>query len=191
MAQLVRSATFAEYTKAIEQYTHPKMSSESDALNAFAGLLHIFSLCIKGKTLFGLPEPLFDMALFWRPAEKLKRRNDFPSWSWCGWVGHVAYHESFRVTRELDGRFVSYVSDLCGEEGIRPLIRWHIWDSLSWKGLPVNNTGRGFPYEGATLPKEWENGPYCFDEHGNGSPIDAPTIPTASPSSTSEIAHHV
>ena len=175
--QLVRSATFAEYVKAVEQYTHRQMSYQSDIVRACEGLLHIFSLCFKCNILFGLPESVLDVALLWRPTQQLRRRGEFPSWSWSGWVGQVTYDKPFKITRGLDGKFVSFRQEACGEEGIRPLVRWHVWDAASHRIVPLNRTGLGFPFEGVALPKEWENGPYYFDNRGNGGPRLAPTVP--------------
>ncbi|MCJ1384682.1 hypothetical protein MMC17_007800 [Xylographa soralifera] len=180
--QLVRSATFAEYVKAVEQYTHRQMSYQSDILNASAGLMHIFSLCFKSRIFFGLPEGVLDVALLWQPTQQLTRRIEFPSWSWSGWVGQVTYEKPFRITRGVDGKFVSFAQEACGEEGIRPLIRWHVWDALSHRTVSLNRNGLGFPFESAALPKEWEDGPYFFDERGNGGPRTAPTVPTQFPS---------
>ncbi|MCJ1416988.1 hypothetical protein MMC32_003327 [Xylographa parallela] len=175
--QLVRSATFVEYVKAVEQYTHRQMSYQSDILNASAGLMQIFSLCFKSRILYGLPESVLDIALLWQPTQQLTRRIEFPSWSWSGWVGQVTYEKPFRITRGVDGKFISFAQEACGEEGIRPLIRWHVWNAFSHRTAAVNRNGLGFPFESAALPKEWENGPYSFDETGNGGPRQAPTVP--------------
>lgn len=152
--RLVRSAVFAEYTRAIEEYTHREISYESDVLNALTGLLHIFSRFFRCKILLGLPENLLDVALLWKPTRQLQRRSEFPSWSWAGWVGRVAYDEPFTLTRNMDGKFVAYDNDAYGQEGVRPLVRWHIWDALSRRVIPLNYSGLSFPFEGATLPEE-------------------------------------
>ena len=179
--RLVRSAVFAEYTRAIEEYTHREISYESDVLNAFAGLLHIFSRFFRCKTLLGLPESLLDVALLWKPTRQLQRRSGFPSWSWAGWVGRVAYDEPFTLTRNMDGTFVAYDNDAYGQEGVRPLVRWYIWDAVSRRVKPLNYSGLGFPFEGATLPEEWENGPCYFDSKGNRGPSHVPPVPNNGP----------
>ena len=179
--RLVRSAVFAEYTRVIEEYTHREISYESDVLNALAGLLHIFSRFFRCKTLLGLPENLLDVALLWKPTRQLQRRSGFPSWSWAGWVGRVAYDEPFTLTRKIDGTFISYDNDLYGQEGIRPLVRWHTWDAVSKRITPLNHNGLGFPFESATLPSEWENGPCHFDSSGNRGPSPVPPIPNNGP----------
>ena len=191
--RLVRSAVFAEYTRAIVEYTHREISYESDILNAFAGLLHIFSRFFGCKTLFGLPELLLDVALLWKPTRQLQRRSGFPSWSWAGWVGRVAYDEPFTLTRKMDGTFLAYDNDAYGQEGIRPLVRWHVWDAVSRRVVPLNHSGLGFPFEGVTLPAEWENGPCYFDSSGNKGPSLMPSVPKNGPWSHSKEteSHHL
>ncbi len=179
--RLVRSAVFAEYTRAIEEYTHREITYQHDALNAFAGLLHIFSRFFRCKTLLGLPESLLDVALLWKPTSQLQRRNGFPSWSWAGWVGRVAYDAPFTLTRKMDGTFSNYENDAYGQEGVRPLVRWHVWDAASGRVVPLNYSGLGFPFEGATLPEEWENGPCYFDSKGNKVPLHVPPVPKDGP----------
>ena len=48
--------------------------------------------------MFGLPETELDIALLWQPTSSIRRRVHpktkaplFPSWSWVGWIGGVAY----------------------------------------------------------------------------------------------------
>ncbi len=179
--RLVHSVVFAEYTMAIEEYTHREISYESDVLNAFVGLLHIFSRFFRCKTLLGLPEGLLDVALLWKPMRQLRRRSGFPSWSWAGWVGRMAYDEPFTLTRNMDGTFVAHNNDAYGQEGVRPLVRWHVWDAVSRSVIPLNYTGLGFPFEGATLPEEWENGPCYFDSKGNKGPSQVPSVLNSGP----------
>lgn len=180
---IMRSGTFVEYTKVIEEYTHRHMTFESDILDALAGLSHIFTLCFKSDMIHGLPRNLLDIALLWRPTQPLSRREDgnqrsaFPSWSWAGWVGRVSYIKPFKVTRHVDGSFERYEQDQNGEEGIRPLIRWHAWEEWSRRLEPINGNGRGFPFENPALPAEWENMPYYTDESGYGAPQAVPPVP--------------
>ena len=173
--RVVRSATFGEYVKMVTQYTYREMSYQSDVLNAFAGLLHIFSLCFKCSILFGLPECLLDVALLWRPTSPLQRRAGFPSWSWAGWVGSVSYDDPFKIERSPDGGFRSFCKDPRGEEGIRPLIRWHKIGKYQ-NAVPLNGDGVGIPLDDEMLPNGWENGPFCVDDRGHGGSIRAPSI---------------
>jgi Heterokaryon incompatibility protein (HET) len=88
----------------IMQYTKRTMSYESDSLNALLGILHSMGANI--GHVWGLPMDLarrdlinssFVRALTWfhpvsRGGIKPVRRKDFPSWSWVGWKGAVAFH---------------------------------------------------------------------------------------------------
>jgi hypothetical protein len=188
--RLVRSTRFAEYAKAVEEYTHRQMSNLADILNAFAGLDRIFSVALQSEAIFGLPTKNLDAGLHWRPTRQLVRRAGFPSWSWAGWIGQVTFNRPYKLMRGADGAFISYAEDVHGEEGIRPLIRWHVLGSSSYDDQlgtadvnhlvsPINGNGLGFPYDSDAPPKEWENGPW-HTEIGTsiGEPRSAPPIPT-------------
>ena len=107
------------------------------------------------------------------------------SWSWAGWVGRVAYDEQFTLTWKMDGTFIAYDNDAYGQEGVRPLVRWHVWDAVSRRVVPLNHSGLGFPFEGAEPPAEWENGPCYFDNSGNRGPPHVPPVPNNGPWSRS------
>ena len=52
----------------------------------------IISEIEEGRFIQDLPEPLFDIALLWCPAESLTRKPEGgPSWSWKGWSGGVNF----------------------------------------------------------------------------------------------------
>ncbi|KAK3671313.1 hypothetical protein LTR78_008773 [Recurvomyces mirabilis] len=122
---LVRSATFSEYARVVAQYTQRSMSYESDAVNALAGLLRIFSKAFESPCLYGLPTVLLDVALMWRPVESVTRRDaqlGFPSWSWAGWRGRVKYADLISIRRDEAGQFISI-------EGVRPLLRYFVFDA--------------------------------------------------------------
>ncbi|ETS78056.1 hypothetical protein PFICI_10118 [Pestalotiopsis fici W106-1] len=85
------------YRNAVDDYTKRKLSFESDAVNAFAGVEHLVRRGINTKFWSGLPSFAFEQALLWHAREPLERRvRDnrviFPSWSWAGWRGSVSYH---------------------------------------------------------------------------------------------------
>jgi Heterokaryon incompatibility protein (HET) len=170
---LVRSATFAEYCKLIEQYTCRKFTYDSDILRAFSGLSNIFRACFGSNLIYGLPEKLFDIALLWRPVQQLVPRSQpgsqdiFPSWSWAGWKGQIAYDAPLHIGRNSVGRIMSArpaataESGLStGEEGVRPLLWWYLWNSKVSKPTALNVTGRGIDLKDKDYPKEWEGSPY-------------------------------
>lgn len=84
------------YRRAVDDYTKRKLSWESDAVNAFAGVEHIVRQGMNAKFWSGLPSFAFEQALLWKAREPLELRcqNDnaiFPSWSWAAWRGQVSY----------------------------------------------------------------------------------------------------
>lgn len=86
----------------------------------------------------------------------------------------------------MDGSFVAYENNAYGQEGVRPLVRWHVWDAASSRVVPLNDSGLGFPFEGATLPKEWENGPCYFDSKRDRGSLHVPPVPSNGPWSRSK-----
>ena len=93
-----RQPIWRSYRRAVTEYTKRNISDESDAVNAFQGIASLLQPAFKGDFLFGLPETELDIALLWRPISLIRRRVSpqtkgplFPSWSWAGWIGEVAY----------------------------------------------------------------------------------------------------
>lgn len=70
--QLRSSHWMLDYWKHLNAYSERSLTYQSDIYNAFAGVLT--ALVGEGKTLYGLPKPLFDEALLWR------LEGDTPSW---------------------------------------------------------------------------------------------------------------
>ena len=81
------------YQSAVESYSNRLLTDQSDALDAFTGIL---------RTIFGqwhvqgLPVALFDKALLWQLDGHHHRRSGFASWSWVGWNGRVRWLRSSR-----------------------------------------------------------------------------------------------
>jgi hypothetical protein len=121
--RVVRSGTFAAYAKAIESYISRHSTFKSDVLRALDGLLHVFQLSFKSEFTAGLPNCILDVALMWRPTQRLKRRDGFPSWSWAGWEGQVTYNKPMNVERDDTGDIKSAKKAEFGEEGIQSLLR--------------------------------------------------------------------
>ena len=163
VTRIVRSGTFNEYSRLVEEYSHRQITYTRDVLNALAGLLHIFELCFKYPVRKGLPEILLDVAILWRPSEQLLSRacKELPSWSWAGWIGRVAYEEPFSSFVGVQGQIVR-VPQENGQERIRPLLRWYTWNSTRHDFEAINKNGLGIPFgmnDNENLPYEWEKTP--------------------------------
>jgi hypothetical protein len=173
--RVVRSGTFAEYAKAVESYTSRQATYNSDAIRAMEGLLHIFQRSFKSEFICGLPESLLDIALLWRATRQLKRREGFPSWSWAGWEGQVTYNKPMAVERDNAGNVRSAKKKESGEEGIQPLLRWHIYDDSQREVKRVGDRGWGVPLKQG-VPLEWEATPYYAGHQSDHKIFDRPIL---------------
>ena len=98
--KIVRADTLWPCVRTLDSLVMPylkrRLTYEEDILQAFSGILELFSSSMLGGFYFGLPQLFFDAALLWVPKENLTRcegvksgivKNAFPSWSWAGWKG--------------------------------------------------------------------------------------------------------
>ena len=85
--ELPSEPDFKRYTGLVQDYTRRSMGYQTDALNAFGGLMRVLEKPFDTTFFQGLPLRFFDRALrFELPGfESASRRSGFPSWSWCGW----------------------------------------------------------------------------------------------------------
>ncbi|KAI9797296.1 MAG: hypothetical protein M1835_001314 [Candelina submexicana] len=93
-SRIFRGPPSLQYISAVELYTQRKLTLESDILRAFKGVANVLERHMKTSFLYGLPESMLDYALLWESTQQLRRRPDFPSWSWAGWVGEVQWKVS-------------------------------------------------------------------------------------------------
>ncbi|KAK0610144.1 heterokaryon incompatibility protein-domain-containing protein [Bombardia bombarda] len=85
------------YMGILTNYTGRSMTNASDSLNAFLGVISVFSkpLLPQYPFIWGLPLRTDPQFLGWMHDRRQSspdlpaRRRDFPSWSWAGWHGEV------------------------------------------------------------------------------------------------------
>ncbi|KAI6088037.1 heterokaryon incompatibility protein-domain-containing protein [Hypoxylon rubiginosum] len=88
---------FEVYAIAVTQYTKRVITNPMDKIKAFEGVLDLLRHPFESPFFFGLPVSMFHMGLLWMPLGRCRRGDKrFPSWSWAGWEGAVAYdyHET-------------------------------------------------------------------------------------------------
>ena len=83
------------YQRQLTAYTRRKLTFQSDALNAFAGIQRAMSrLLFDTRFWYGLPSLIFDCAVLWSSVweskTQLTRCEEFPSWTWAGWRGQLS-----------------------------------------------------------------------------------------------------
>lgn len=100
----------------LQQYTARELTYDSDALNAFSGIVRDFENSkSKIDQIYGIPfmpgDPekarmSFLNGLTWfhssesqngNDPSRPRRRESFPSWSWAGWAGKVDFHVIYSV----------------------------------------------------------------------------------------------
>lgn len=80
------------YAIAVAEYTRRSLTDPMDKLRALSGILNCLEQPFGAPFFFGLPSTLFDVGLLWKPLGPCSRNSSvFPSWSWAGWDGAVAY----------------------------------------------------------------------------------------------------
>jgi hypothetical protein len=88
------------YQRAVVSYSDRLLTNQSDALDAFTGIL---------RTIFGtwhvqgLPAAILDKALLWQLDGRHHRRSGFASWSWVGWKGRVRWLRNSQSGLEKEG----------------------------------------------------------------------------------------
>ena len=123
------------YMRCVELYTERKLTQPNDILAAFSGMSNLMRERMAAPFIHGLPSSHFDLALLWEPLRSSERRMkkkpfkksetpstpdpEFPSWSWAGWMGTVAYKES------IVGGLLDNVSDWLDKH---TWIKWWIRD---------------------------------------------------------------
>lgn len=101
LRELERRALWV-YARFVPRYTDRNLTEPGDILAAFNGICNRMRETLQAPFIFGLPSSHFDLALLWEPERALHRRRpridgekkkakytemEFPSWSWCGWIG--------------------------------------------------------------------------------------------------------
>jgi hypothetical protein len=77
------------YWRLVRMYTRRDLTFESDAARAFSAVIDLMSRSFPGGFHWGIPAFYFDLGLLWTSPTPLKRRAQFPSWSWMGWKGEI------------------------------------------------------------------------------------------------------
>ncbi|KAI1426759.1 HET-domain-containing protein [Xylaria sp. FL1777] len=109
---------FEDFVRHLESYTARSLTRQSDALNAFMGILT--TLYKTNLGIYGLPETDFDQALLWYCETKQMPKMDnnrFPSWSWAS-VSEIVTAPTIRYYRE--GFTIRYYY----EGFLGPLVQW-------------------------------------------------------------------
>ncbi|KAI0846330.1 HET-domain-containing protein [Daldinia vernicosa] len=142
---------FADFTfrKLAGLYTNRTMTNDSDSLNAFRGMLSsLQKTFLPQGFIWGLPLKEFPQSMRWyHPrAVKPRRRPDFPSWSYVGWEGTIAYTDRLDfATGRTGGRFDEVADQILRYLGFEDTI-------LTVDGVLIRLEVRNEPFNNAYIP---------------------------------------
>lgn len=98
------------YNKAVGHFTTRTLSFQTDALEAFTGVLSFLMAlypCFQEGFFYGLPENGFHQALRWRlsappqrPIALIEGRPYFPSWSWVGKESSISFEHDLTESKD-------------------------------------------------------------------------------------------
>ncbi|TLD10635.1 hypothetical protein PgNI_06479 [Pyricularia grisea] len=116
--------TYHQHSVTIQQFTGRKLKMDSDALDAFRGVMRNYNTrLLPIYSLWGIPwclhlekdsrhDKYFLDGLAWYHQERAmqapglpRRRIEFPSWSWAGWEGIVFYEKRTSLYYDRNGPF--------------------------------------------------------------------------------------
>jgi len=97
------------YAGFVTTYMGRDLSNPHDSLNAISGIFNRLQATYGGYPFeLGLPTAAFDSALLWEPTGACHRRLNahsgkpiFPSWTWAGWEGGVAFARKYNSCETL------------------------------------------------------------------------------------------
>lgn len=111
----------------ISEFTRKRLSFDDDSLNAVSGVLNVFGaidppvrfcqgLPVSQDTPASFTDSLLLESLCWyhKDPSSVRRRDQFPSWSWAGWSGTVSWPRLPLQGSVSSGRLQSYLSDWNG-----------------------------------------------------------------------------
>ncbi|KAK0624299.1 hypothetical protein B0T14DRAFT_495597 [Immersiella caudata] len=121
-----------------EAYSDRCLTSQGDALHAFAGLAAMVKTDTGIDISYGLTWTSLTLAMMWDRKERAVRRSGFPSWSWCGWVGSVRY------SAEPSGLFSAWTTR-------HAWIDWYLYDGEGYfVHVPQKHLGTSAPQPGTS-----------------------------------------
>ena len=81
-----------EYAKFVADHSQRQLSNADDVVEAMMGILNKFDVTPNIEA-HGMISGQLEQDLLWVALKEtsLRRRKEFPSWSWAGWIGPVVY----------------------------------------------------------------------------------------------------
>jgi hypothetical protein len=109
--RIFRERLFWQFSSAVELYTQRDLTNPQDILDAFEAVGTVLEARLNMKLFFGMPDNMIDTALIWESSKMLKRRQNFSTMSWAGWVGEIQW----KVTEMADSWIEWHTIDQTGD----------------------------------------------------------------------------
>ncbi|KAK1827473.1 HET-domain-containing protein [Podospora conica] len=81
------------FHRTVSEYSTKTLTYQGDVLKAMSGIIRRLSSLMKCDWFCGAPTAFFDLTLLFTSPDLLRRRNNFPSYSWTGWIGCIQFAE--------------------------------------------------------------------------------------------------
>lgn len=120
-------ASFWAFQKLCEDYSKRALRFDGDALRAMAGILRPVAAGMQTVMIEGLPAAYLDIGLLFISSQSnLKRRKQFPSFSWAGWSGQIMWtRENYNWFE--DGKMSWDAPNLSKWLDHKTFIEWTLW----------------------------------------------------------------
>jgi len=90
--ETIKKCPESTWRRILRAYTSRALSDQRDVIRALTGIMRRFSETTTDVFFQGMPVQHLDSVLLFRGAQlPLRRREGFPSYSWVGWIGPVAF----------------------------------------------------------------------------------------------------
>jgi Heterokaryon incompatibility protein (HET) len=113
-----RESFLSDYERCVMEYSRRELSYDSDALNAFAGMIGLWSRYMRTEMVYGHPQSIFLESLFWSPIRK--------------WGAEVALRRRLTSESLPSSQMVTEPPFLSIETSARPL--FPSWSWAAWEG---------------------------------------------------------
>jgi len=82
----------------LREYLGRRLTYDTDVLNAFSGVLNDFGRVLKSTVVMGSITRLLDWSIHFSVGSRnVERRDEFPSWTWCGWKNTPIWAEDDEI----------------------------------------------------------------------------------------------
>lgn len=137
-----------DFNEMVALYSKRALTYQADALNAMRGIVRRVSDKMACRFVEGIPTAAVDLVIIFRRAygSQLRRREDFPSYSWTGWMGAmvmIPQVEGFPIAHRMNKWLTTntwIIWHMRTPQGIRAPL-WDYSENLDFPWHDINYVG--------------------------------------------------